>query len=116
MTRSRLLPVLSLSVILLLTACGGQPRAEDQPSIEEQAVMARLTRDPYIDIIATERRDNGWLLVKTSQGSTTVNYIIRPEKTGEKTLNVYHLQDTTPLSVGESERRGIDMEQTRFGR
>ncbi len=116
MPRPRLLPALSLSAMLLLTACGGQPRAEDQPTTEEQAVMARLTRDPYIDIIGTERRDNGWLLVKTSQGSTTVNYIIRPEKTGEKTLNVYHLQDTTRLSVGESGRSGIDMEQTRFGR
>lgn len=78
--------------LLLLTGCiASRPGPELTP--EESALLAQLTRDPWVVVIELEREADGWITVLTRQGPQRVRYRLAPEIEGVKKLAIRRVRD-----------------------
>lgn len=103
-------------VTLLASGCTTSTRADIVPTSEEQVLLGRITRDPYIEIVELERNDLEQLVVTTSQGSQRVRYVLKPSNPGEMALNVHRINDRSMLEVSESDQLGTGPQPARHGR
>jgi hypothetical protein len=112
------LPRLLLPVVfaLLVAGCTDAVREDTVVSPEEQALLERLKRDAYLDIMALERDDFDHLVVTTRQGSQRVRYVIKPTRPGEAVLVLHRINDRSTLEVQESDQLGTGPQPARNGR
>lgn len=96
------------AALLTLLACVGciEQRAEVQPTAEEQVLLSRLARDPFMVIEGWERDGDQRLVVTTGQGRERVRYVFKPAQIDDKTLTIHRIDDRSVLEVGESDRLG----------
>ena len=92
-------PVLALAIMLPF-GCLEEARGEHELRAEEQIMMARLNRDPMVLIESWSRNPDGYVVVITNQGNKKERYIFKPDRPGERTLNVHHIDDTSQLESG----------------
>jgi hypothetical protein len=108
MLRTRL--VLAGSLLTALALAGCKAREQDPESThvtaEEQVLLDRLTRDPFIIISDRRRGDDGYLVVTTHQGKTRVRYLLAPDGPALKQLKVRRMVEEFELRVSEPDRLG----------
>jgi hypothetical protein len=92
--------------LLLATGCDEQARTDHQLTAEEEILMARLTRDPGVVVVSWSRNPERYIEVITSQGRLQERYIFKPDRPGERVLNVHHIDDTSKLETAVSEYPG----------
>jgi hypothetical protein len=90
--------VLWLSLLLWCTACGATARPPEL-SLEEQRLMEYLRRDPFLVVTATERTDDGHLLVTTRQGRSERRYLFAPTDAADERLRIRPMQDQCRLET-----------------
>jgi hypothetical protein len=100
------LKALLAAALLLAAACGEQARSDRQLTAEEEILMARLTRDPGVVVVSWNRNPERFVEVITSQGRLQERYIFKPDRPGERALNIHHIDDTSRLDTGVSEYPG----------
>lgn len=87
------------SLLLLATSCFEEPRPALELTAEEQVLMARLNRDPGVIIESWSRNADSFVEVTTSQGNMKERYVFKPDRPGERALNVHHIDDTSRLET-----------------
>ncbi len=99
---------IALAVLLLAAGCGRATVAK--ATDEERRLIALMTTDPFIVVGELSRNEKGELVVVTSQGDTTVRYLL-----AGKPLAIHRIRDEIAISVGEDgtqgtgpEKRGLD--------
>jgi hypothetical protein len=100
----------------LLPGCGAARSADHELTAEEQVLMARLTRDPFVIIESWQRDDDGYVVVTTTQGSATSRYVFKPDRPGERALNIHHIEDVSRLDSPDPGQRGTGPQPNRTGR
>jgi hypothetical protein len=96
-----------LAVALLLNdGCGEPARGDLQLTAEEEVLMARLTRDPGVVVKSWSRNPDRYIEVITTQGRMQERYIFKPDRPGERALNLHHIDDTSRLETQVSEYPG----------
>jgi hypothetical protein len=89
---------LLLALIALVPfGCLEESRAQHELTAEEQVLMARLTRDPGVIIESWSRNGDQYVEVITTQGAMKERYVFKPDRPGERALNVHHIDDTSRL-------------------
>lgn len=106
MPAARNIVILAAAIALSATGCVADARTEQPVSPEEQVLLDQLTRDNFVEIMATDRDDLDHLVVTTRQGSQRVRYIIKPSNPGERTLNLHKINDRSMLEISESDQLG----------
>jgi hypothetical protein len=97
----------AIAVALLLTvSCDDQARDVHQLTAEEEVLMARLTRDPGVVVVSWSRNPESFVEVITNQGRMQERYIFKPDRPGERALNIHHIDDTSKLDTRVSEYPG----------
>lgn len=91
-------PIL-LCMLAMLAASGCAGRAEVQVSAAEQQLLDGLTRDPFVRIEALTREEDGYLNVRTGQGSTIAYYRLMPAGDGKDDLVVRRVDEAQELPV-----------------
>ncbi len=92
--------------IVLSIGCGEDARSDHQLTSEEEILMARLTRDPGVVVVSWSRNPERYVEVITSQGRMQERYIFKPDRPGERVLNLHHIDDTSRLDTRVSEYPG----------
>jgi len=96
-----------LAVALLMTVgCGEQARGDLQLTAEEEVLLARLTRDNGVVVVSWSRNPERYVEVLTNQGRMQERYIFKPDRPGERALNIHHIDDTSRLDTQVSEYPG----------
>jgi hypothetical protein len=99
-------PALLAAALLLTIGCGEQARDDHQLTAEEEVLVARLTRDPGVVVVSWSRNPDRYVEVITSQGRMQERYIFKPDRPGERVLNIHHIDDTSRLDTQVSEYPG----------
>ena len=68
--------LLLLVLCLLTCACQSHARLPVKLSVDEEAALAFLKKDPFMRIKRIEREDEGQLLVVSQQGNQKIHYRI----------------------------------------
>jgi hypothetical protein len=92
--------------LLLAPGCGEEARSDHQLTAEEEILMARLTRDPGVVVVSWSRNPERLVEVITSQGRMQERYIFKPDRPGERVLNIHHIDDTSKIETGVAEYPG----------
>ncbi len=106
----------TLLVAALSVGCTSTRTAERGLTAEEQVLMARLTRDPYVVVDTWQRDDDGYLVVTTKQGAATSRYIFKPERPGERRLTIHHIEDVSRLDTAGASPYGTGPQPNWTGR
>jgi hypothetical protein len=104
---------LVLGALLPLWLCGCEIRDAEttkEPTPEELTLIDRLCRDSFIVLIDQERNDDGYLVLTTQQGSTTVRYLLAPDGPESKQLKIRRMVEDFVLNVQEDSRIGTGPE------
>ncbi len=102
-------------VALALVACGPRALGPVTPSAAEQALIERMTADPFVRIERLERDEQGNLLIITGQGDVTVRYLAVPPDGGGDRLLAQRLIDEPQLDVADDGRIGTGPERRGLG-
>jgi hypothetical protein len=104
--------LVAVVAVTLAMLAGCDPRDPESANIseEENALLVRLTRDPFIEIIDRRRNDEGRLIVTTQQGNTRVRYLIAPDAPVSKELKIRRMVEDFELKVEEPDRIGVGPE------
>jgi hypothetical protein len=95
-----------LAIALLLGASCDQARSDLQLTSEEEILMARLTRDAGVVVVSWSRNPERFVEVITNQGRMQERYIFKPDRPGERVLNIHHIDDTSKLDTRVSDYPG----------
>ncbi|HYE04611.1 MAG TPA: hypothetical protein VEL07_03740 [Planctomycetota bacterium] len=100
---------------LALVGCGQRALGPVTPSAAEQALIERMTADPFVRIERLERDGQGNLLIITGQGDVTVRYLAVPPEGGGDRLLAQRLIDEPQLDVADDGRIGTGPEARGLG-
>jgi len=81
------------------TRTGADP---DAPTAEERVLLDRLQRDNFLIVTDTQRNDDGYLVVTTSQGQARIRYIFSPANEATKQLTIHRLIESMDIVEGQS--------------
>lgn len=107
MPRMRL--VLLITVSLLSAGCVRDMKPIE-PSANEAALIKKIAADPFIDVIALQRGENGQLTVVTQQGDIEVTYVIKPTPDDANVLGVYRIDRDIALKIVDDASAGTGPE------
>ncbi len=107
--------ILVAFVSLALAACGQRALGPVTPSAAEQALIERMTADPFVRIERLERDEHGNLLIITGQGDVTVRYLAVPPDGGGDRLLAQRLIDEPQVDVADDGRIGTGPERRGLG-
>jgi hypothetical protein len=99
------LPLAALGFSLLSISCVRAVKPLN-PSPQESALIKKITVDPFTDIVAMQRADNGQLNIVTQQGDIQVTYEIKPTADDANVLAVYCIDRDVRLGVNEDQSAG----------
>ena len=86
-----------LLAVCALGGCGKRPEAAVTPV--EQKLIDGLTRDQFVRVESITREEDGWLSIRTGQGSTTVYYRLMPAADGQTELVARRVDEAQELPV-----------------
>ncbi len=109
-----------LILSLALVACDQRALGPAVPTAAEQALIERMTADPFVRIQRLERDAQGQLLITTGQGDVTVRYLAVASAGGGDRLLAQPLTDEPELEVADdgligtgADRRGLGARDAR---
>ncbi len=94
-----LIAALALLLAPLLASCAAQ-RAPATPTAAERQLLDQLTRDPFVIVETVAREDDGFLTVRTRQGSTFASYRFMPADDAREALVIRRIDERQELPVG----------------
>ncbi len=93
-------------VFLLGVGCAEQTRSDHQLTAEEEVLLARLTRDSGVVVVSWSRNPDSYVEVLTNQGNLRERYIFKPDRPGERVLNIHHIDDAARLETQFNDHPG----------
>ncbi len=110
--------VLCTAFVLLVVATGcttgnGVRTSGAPPTDEERILIARICRDPFVDIAATERTSDGRLMVITRQGAVIRRYLLAPDVVGAKELRIRRVADEVVMDTTAPAHAGLEPDLNR---
>ena len=95
---------------LALVGCDPRDAESSRITADENALIDRLTRDPFIVVIDRRRNEDGYLVVSTQQGNTRVRYLFAPDSPASKELKIRRIVEDFTMKVGTSDGLGTGPE------
>ncbi len=104
-------PVLCAALALVAAGCttgDGRRTSGAPPTDEERVLIARICRDPFVDVVATERTSEGRLMVITRQGAVIRRYLLAPDVVGAKELRIRRVADEVVMDTTAPAHTGLE--------
>ncbi|MBA3709245.1 MAG: hypothetical protein H0W83_10555 [Planctomycetes bacterium] len=100
--RTRIIGALIAIGAIAASGCG---RTEEPLTLkpEERVLLARLTRDPFIQVTDLHRNDDEQLEVTTRQGDAIARYLFAPDDPAMKELKIRRIVEQFELKTAPSD-------------
>jgi hypothetical protein len=110
------------ALLLAVLACAGCSQHRVQrvpgpatPTAAEQALIERMTADPFVLIARADRDGQGRLLITTRQGDQTIRYLAVRPADGSDRLVAMRAADQPMLEVADDGTRGTGPDRRGLG-
>ena len=100
--------VVLVAGLALVCSAGCMERKVEKPTAAEQQLIVQLTRDPFVRVESLLREEDGWLTVRTAQGSEVILYRLMPANDGGGPLTIRRVDSdqVLPVAWSDDERLG----------